>query len=147
MPELSGPEQRELLELMRWAFHPEYGEFRKLFASRSPYRDGEGRFETIAGFALNHDAASNAADIVEEGARAGLEDDIDRLRRLAHRRGPGATQWWTRKDHDDITQGEPDEYWVARARAKLKECTGEVVTDDDGDDAPRSSVTDSTKGA
>ena len=117
---LSEDEQREALELLRWLASPETGELRKLFSSRSPYRDDDKRFETIAGFELNHDAASNAADIVEEGAKLGIQADIDRVRRLASRQGPGATQWW---------DGKPADYWVERARRVLKQVTGEDVTD------------------
>ncbi|QUE25685.1 lysin A [Mycobacterium phage Smeagan] len=86
---LSPAEQREVLDLLRWVAAPEYGELRKLFASRAMYRDSDDRFETLAGFVLAVDSMSYE-DRVEGAAKRGEPDYLSKVIRLARGEGPGA---------------------------------------------------------
>ncbi|QBP29299.1 lysin A [Mycobacterium phage DirtyDunning] len=105
---LNSAEQREVLDLLRWLAAPEYGELRKLFASRAMYRDSDDRFETLAGFVLACDAMQ-WEDRVEGAAMLGEPEYLERVLRLAAGRGPGA------KNPD----GSPRQWAINHARAVL----------------------------
>jgi hypothetical protein len=70
-----------------------YDELTKRFPSRSIYRNpGEGLVDTLAGFELNVDAAVHA-DLVEEMAKRGDEDSINRVLRTAAGMGEAKDAW------------------------------------------------------
>ncbi|ASZ73641.1 lysin A [Mycobacterium phage Morpher26] len=105
---LSHAEQRELLDLLRWGFAPEYGEFRKLFQNEDMYRVSNERRRTFAGVAL--DARTFGwEDRVEKSAERGELWAIDLVVRAARGTLPGVIR----------ADGTPDPFLVNHARQVL----------------------------
>ncbi|QGZ16813.1 endolysin [Mycobacterium phage Phaded] len=85
---LTPAEQRELLDLLRWGFAPEYGEFRKLFQNEDMYREDNVRRRTAVGAALDSRTFS-WEDRVEKSAERGELWAIDLVVRAARGTLPG----------------------------------------------------------
>lgn len=90
-----------------------FTEFSKLFASRSPYRTDDRRFETAVGFVLNSDRMKHM-EMVEDAALAGEEWAVDLVNKLASGADdhPGCWLWYP------DAQGKPkkDKWAIAHAK-------------------------------